>query len=82
MLFESLVEIKNEIESRLLCVDIYDYDCILTIFLKYSEIETSGIIEFCIHLFITQTSVFTYMYRVSHLTWEFSDEFDIVFVMN
>ena len=27
MLFESLVEIKIEIESRLHCIDIYDDDC-------------------------------------------------------
>jgi len=26
-LFESLIEIKNEIKSRLHCIDVYDDDC-------------------------------------------------------
>jgi len=35
-----------------------------------------------VYKIISRGVFYKFIYRVSHKTWEFSDEFDIVFVMN
>ena len=47
-LFNRLVEVKIEIESRLHCIDIYDDDCSKTIFLD-TTLNTFQYVVFLIH---------------------------------
>ena len=56
-------------------------------FLKSTSTYMSSIKYWYINISVKQnkymkSSTYIYIYRVSQKTWEFSDEFDIVFVIN